>query len=157
MYSASIDWYISIVFKSISFNKDTFDLAYLQLFNRYFFDSVRFIISENQTQIFQCLISFLVDGVHAPISNQENIEDYVSLIWRTDFQKYEQLDQDYGVEIKVKNLENLGSYIDTKEKLDLWLEKFDELKTILEPNLKMEQKQEAKRRLLLLDLNILIF
>lgn len=145
MYSASIDWYISIVFKSISFDKDIFDLSYLQLFNRYFFDSVRFIISENQTKIFQYLISFLVDGIHTPISNQESIEDYVSLIWRTDFQKYEQLNQDYKIEIKVKDLENLGSYIDTKEKLDLWLEKFDELKIILEPNMKKEQKQEAKQ------------
>lgn len=145
MYSASIDWYTSIVFKRTSSNKNTFDLSYLQLFNRYFFDSFRFIISENQTKIFQYLISFLVDGIHTPISNQESIENYVSLIWRTDFQKYEQLNQDYKIETKVKYLEKLGSYIDTKEKLDLWLEKFDELKVILEPNLKKEQKQKAKQ------------
>lgn len=145
MYSASIDWYTSIVFKRTSSNKNTFDLSYLQLFNRYFFDSVRFIISENQTKIFQHIISLLVDGVHTPISNQESIEDYVSLIRRTDFQKYKQLNQNYEIAIKVEDLENLGSYIDTKEELDLWLEKFDEIKIILEPNLKTEQKQEAKR------------
>jgi uncharacterized membrane protein len=143
MYTTTTGWYIHIVFNTL--NKEGFDLCYLELFDRYFFESVKYIILENKAQIFQYLITLLVNGIHRPFHNEGSIDDYAYLLWESNFQKYNQLYQDYKIDVKVKDLEYFGSYIDTRKKLDLWLGKFDEIKRILEPQFNPEQKINAKR------------
>lgn len=57
LYNSSIHWYVDIVF-----NEKDFNLSYLELFNRYFNTSVKYIISENYFSLFNGLISSLIDG-----------------------------------------------------------------------------------------------
>lgn len=145
MYAASVHWYIDIVFNRLRQKEGGFDLSYLTLFDRYFFSSVKYIVSENQTSLFEALISSLVDGVHIPTYYEGKVWDYGHLILHSDFHKYEELDKDHKIENRIKELAESEKDLDTKEKLDKWLEKFDEFKKILEPNISKERKEEAKR------------
>lgn len=144
MYASSIHWYIDIVFNKLSQKEGNFDLSYLELFDKYFFSSVKYIISENQTSLFNALVSSLVDGVDIPDYYQGEIWNYGHIILRQDWQKYKQIDEKYNIEKQIKGLYNSENDLNTKEKLDAWLKKFDELKAIVEPNLNKEHKKEAE-------------
>ncbi len=145
MYAASIHWYIDIVFNRLRYNEGGFDLSYLELFDKYFFSSVKYIISENQTSLFNALVSSLVDGIHVPDYHRDEIWKYGHIILREDLQKYNQLNAEYNIENRIKELANSENDLNTQEKLEIWLKKFDELKTIIEPNLNEEQKKESKK------------
>jgi len=143
LYSATIQWYTDIVFNPLSQNKD-FDLSYLKLFDKYFFSSVKYIVSENQTSLFNALVSSLVDGVYIPNYYSGEVWNYGYLILHKDLQKYNQLDTKYGIEKRIKELVYSENDLYTKEKLESWLKNLDELKAIIEPNLNEEQRKEAK-------------
>ena len=144
MYAASIHWYIDIVFNKLGQKDGGFDLSYLVLFDKYFFSSVKYIVSENQTSLFNALVSSLVDGVHIPDYYSGEVWNYGHLILHKDLQKYNQLDTKYGIEKRIKELADSENDLYTKEKLESWLKKFDELKVIIEPNLDGEQREEAQ-------------
>jgi hypothetical protein len=144
MYAASIHWYIDIVFNKLGQKDGGFDLSYLELFDNYFFSSVKYIVSENQISLFNALVSSLVDGVHIPNYYSGEVWNYGHLILHKDLQKYNQLDTKYDIEKRIKELADLENDLYTKEKLESWLKKFDELKVIIEPNLDGEQRKEAK-------------
>jgi len=145
MYAASIHWYIDIVFNKLRHKESGFDLSYLELFDKYFFSSVKYIISKNQTSLFNALISSLVDGVHIPDYYRGEVWNYGHIILHQDWQKYKQINEKYGIEKQIKELDNSENDLDTKEKLDAWIKKFDELKKIIEQNLNEEQKKEAEK------------
>lgn len=144
MYAAAIHWYTDIVFNRLGRKKGDFDLSYLELFDKYFFSTARHIVSEGQTGLFHALVSSLVDGVRFPTYNQGKIWDYGHLILRSDFEKYKQLDQDHAIEKKVRELANSERDLDTKEKLDSWLERFAELKEIVERHVAASQVEEVR-------------
>jgi hypothetical protein len=144
MYDASIHWYIDIVFNKLGQKDSGFDLSYLELFDKYFFSSVKYVVSENQTSLFNALVSSLVDGVHIPDYYSGEVWNYGHLVLHKDLQKYNQLDTEYGIEKRIKELVNSENDLYTKERLELWLKKFDELKAIIEPNLDEEQRKEAQ-------------
>lgn len=145
MYSASIHWYIDIVFNRLRQNGGRFDLSYLEIFDKYFFSSVRYIVSENQTSLFKALVSSLIDGVHVPDYYKGEIWNYSHIILSTNLQKYNQLNAEYGIERQIKEFANSEDDLYTKEKLEEWLKKFDKLKAVIEPNLNEEQKKEANK------------
>lgn len=143
-YAAAIHWYTDIVFNRLG-RKGEFQLSYLDLFDKYFFSTVKYIVSENQTSLFNALVSSLVDGVHIPDYNRGEIWNYGHIILHKDLQKYNQLDAKYGIEKQVKELANSENDLDTQEKLEAWLKKFDELKKVIEQNLNEDQKKEAQK------------
>lgn len=142
-YAAAIHWYTDIVFNRLG-RKGNFQLSYLDLFDKYFFSTVRYIVAENQTPIFQSLVSSLVDGIHVPDYHRGEIWNYSHIILNKDLQKYNKLDAEHGLQKRVKELADSENDIDTQEKLGAWLKKFDELKTIIEPELDGEQKKSAQ-------------
>jgi hypothetical protein len=143
MHAASMHWYIDIVFNRLRQNNGRFDLSYLPLFEKHFFSSVRSIIYENQTPLFESLVSFLIDGILLPYG-EGDIWEYGHLLLRTDFKKHKEIDKQFNIDNTIKELSKSENDLSTKEKLDNWLEKFDELRNILEPSLSTEQKREAK-------------
>jgi hypothetical protein len=145
MYAASIHWYIDIVFNKLGQKDGGFDLSYLELFDNYFFSSVKYIISENQTSLFNALVSSLVDGVLIPNYYGGEVWNYGYLVLNKDLQKYKQLDLKYDITKRIEELINSENDLYTKEKLESWLKKFDELKAIIEPNLDEEQRKEAQK------------
>jgi hypothetical protein len=144
MYAASIHWYIDIVFNKLGQKDGVFDLSYLELFDKYFFSSVKYIVSDNQTSLFNALVSSLVDVVPIPDYYSIEVWNYGHLVLHKDLQKYNQLDTKYGVEKRICELISSENNLYTKENLESWLKKFDELKAIIEPNLDEEQHKEAQ-------------
>lgn len=145
MYAASFHWYIDIVFNKLRQKDGGFDLSYLGLFDKYFFSSVQYIISQGQTSLFEALVSSLVDGVHIPSYHRGMIWKYGHLILRSGLDRYRELDREYKIENRTKELADSENDLDTNKKLDEWLRKFDELKRVLEPNLGIQQREEAKK------------
>lgn len=145
MYAASIHWYTEIVFNRLRQNGDGFDLSYLNLFDKYFFSSVRYIVSQNQTALFKSLVSSLVQGIHIPSYHEGRIWDYGHIFLNYDFNKYNELEEKYGIEKLLNELVDSEKDLDTIEKVNEWLEKFDKFKKILEPHFTIEQKQESKK------------
>jgi hypothetical protein len=144
MYASSIHWYVDIVFNLLGEEGGAFDISYLSLFDRYFFSSVNFIISLTQTALFENLVSMLVDGVKVPTYNEDKIWDYWLQILESDVQKYGRISEEYGINGLVEAIYNSQKDLDTKDKREKWLQKFEELKSILEPHLNEEQKANAK-------------
>ena len=73
IYSAAFRWYTSIVFNQSRQKERNFDLSYLEQFDRYFFSSVKYIISEDQTLLFHALVQSLVDGLLTASRPRENL------------------------------------------------------------------------------------
>lgn len=142
-YAAAIHWYTDIVFNRLG-KKGDFQLSYLDLFDKYFFSTVRYIVAEDQTPIFQSLVSSLVDGIHVPDYHRGEIWNYSHIILNKDLQKYNKLDAEHELQKRVKELADSENDIDTQEKLEAWLKKFDELKEIIEPHLDEAQKKSAQ-------------
>lgn len=142
-YSASTRWYTNIVFGS--HREKSFDISYLPLYDKYFFSSIRYIISKEQTHLFEALITSLIDGIHIPLYERGEIWNYGHLILHEDFQKYDEIDKANGIERRINELANSEEDIDTVEKLDSWLERFGQLKSIFEPLFNEEQEKEASK------------
>jgi len=145
VYSASFRWYTNIVFNTSRQKRGNFDLSYLEQFDRHFFSSVKYMISENQTSLFQAFVHWLIDGLLITTYNKGKIWDYGHLILYNDSEKYGELDKKSEIGHRVKELANIEHDLYTKEKLDWWIKKFDELKETLEPNFDAKQKEEARR------------
>ncbi len=144
VYGATIYWYTDIVFNRLQASGD-FQVAYLELFDRYFFPIVQYIVSENQTPVFHSLVSSLVDGIHVPTYRQGSIRSYGALVWLNDFQKLKQLDAEHHFQQRVNELADSESDLNTQAKLETWLKKFDELRAIVEQDLTEDQKIEARK------------
>lgn len=145
MYAATIHWYTDIVFNRLGRKEEKFDLAYLDLFDKYFFSTVKYIVSGDQRSLFHTLVSSLIDRIHIPTYNKGKVWNYGHIILRSDVEKYNQLDKKYNIEKKIKDLANSEADLDTKDKLDTWLKKFNELKAVIEPNLTPTQRKEAEK------------
>lgn len=145
VYAASVHWYIDIVFNRLG--KDgRFDLSYLELFDRHFFATARYIVSENQTGLFHNLVSSLVDGVLIDSHGTTDVWQYGHLLLKSGtsgFQKYQQLNTEHDLERQIKELAMTESDLDTRAKLNEWLSRFEQLKGIVEPNLEPERRSEA--------------
>jgi len=143
LYPAAIHWYIDIVFNRLRGENEEFNLIYyyLDLFDKYFFLMVKYIISEDQSPLFHELVSWLVDRVHIPIYNP--ICDYRKIL-KSDPEKYNQLDKKYNITKKIEKLANSKTDLDTKDKLYTWFKKFNELKDIIEPYLTSTQRKKAE-------------
>ena len=145
VYSASFQWYIEIVFNMPRQKDRCFDLSYLKLFDRYFFSSVRYIVSERQTSLFHHLVKALVDGVHIPYHYGGRVWDYKNLATLSKLKNSEILNEKHEISNRIKELENSINDLYTKDKLEDYLLKFNELKKILEPHFGKEQQEEAKQ------------
>lgn len=144
IYFATIDWYTEIVFKPLEKNNKGFDLSYLEIFNKYLFSILRYIISEEQTIIFNYFVASLVEGIHLPSYYKSEIFEYEDIILKRDYREYKKLDERFYVRRKVLELSKLQNELNTQKKLETWLKKFDELKAIIEGNLDEEQKNFAE-------------
>ena len=143
IHAASIYWYTHIVFNRLNQEGD-FEVSYLPLFDKYFFSSVRYIISQEQTQLFEVLISSLVDDVHIPTYSSGKIWEYGHLLLNSNIEKYNHLDEEHKLSDRTKELAKSEKDIDTQEKLESWLQKFDELKAVLQPHFTKDQIKKAE-------------
>ncbi|OGQ29920.1 MAG: hypothetical protein A3B79_01765 [Deltaproteobacteria bacterium RIFCSPHIGHO2_02_FULL_50_15] len=138
MYSAAINWYINIVF-----DKD-FDLSYLDLFDKNFFSTIRYIVSEEHTTLFKALVAALVEQIDIPTYYRDEIFNYGKLICSDDFSKYRQLNAELNIDQHTRELWGSAKDLDTKENLDKWIQKFEAFKKCLEPHFDPSQRGQAQ-------------
>jgi len=129
-YLALVDWYIHIVFSNLE--KGKFQLEYLKTLDNYFFGNIQHIISKNRANLFNSLVSALVNSLH--ISDHTNVYEYAHTFMNFDYKKYNALDGKFEIEKKVRELESSYNRIFSKEFLDEWIKKLEELTSILESN-----------------------
>jgi len=150
MYASSINWYIRIVFHNKIKKEGSFNLAYLKLFDKHFFSSAQYIISENQTSLFRGLVSSLVDGLNISHGLIPKIEKYIRCFILPDRKKFIELNKSEFIENKKKELEDSVSDLDNEDKLSEWLKRFNEIKEILHNNFfqdfEQKQKKECKEK-----------
>lgn len=150
MYASSIKWYVRIVFHNNIKKEDSFNLAYLKLFDKNFFSSIKYIISENQISLFKGLVSSLVDGLNISHGLIPKIEKYIRCFILPDRKKFIELNKSESIENKKKELEGSVSDLDNEDKLFEWLKRFNEIKEILHinffQNFDQEQKKECKEK-----------
>lgn len=132
-YLALVDWYIHTVFSNLS--KEKLRLEYLKTLDNYFFGNVQHIISNNRINLFHSLVSALVNSLH--ISDHTNVYEYAHTFMNFDYKKYDALDGKFEIEKKVRELESSYNRIFSKEFLDEWIKKFEELTSTLESNFPM--------------------
>lgn len=132
-YSAASDWYVDIVFKGMREDEGEFQLNYLPLFDRYLLHSVGFVITGGHKHLFESLVSSLIDGVILAHDGGE-IWSYGHIILQSNYEKYKEINEKHGIEILVKELAAAERALDSKKKLDSWLAKFAEVKSLLSPH-----------------------
>lgn len=143
VFNASIQWYISSVFSGLR-KENGFDLSYLELFNRYLFTSVKYIISQNQTRLFRAMVSSFVEGISIPTYYEGRIWDYQHLL-DTDYKKYKELNTINVLDGDINELARSQQDLYSKEILDQWIIKFNKIKKILEDNYDEKKKLAAKK------------
>ena len=142
IYSASIHWYVDIVYNKLGSGGNKFNLSYLETFDKSFFSSAKYIISHNQTHLFESLISFLVDGVHVPSYLSGRLWDYGNLFLKYGIEN-RKLDEEHQLMNRIKELADLKNDVDSIEKRDEWLNRFEDVKKIITPHLDNDQQQNA--------------
>jgi len=144
MYAASIHWYTDIVYNKFGQADDKFDISYLQLFDRYFFSSVKYIISQNQNHLFENLISSLIYEAHVPSYFSGKILNYGYLFLKSNNGEiHRKLNEDHQLTNRVKKLYDSENDVDSIEKQKQWLNDFEEIKNILEPYFDKDQRHDA--------------
>jgi len=138
---ASIHWYTDLVF---TLSKDRpFDLEYLELFNRNFFISIKYIVDEGNSELFSVMVSNLVDGIKLRDYNSGKIWEYESLLWHSSPENYPEIEKK-DIHALVSELSDTSHEIVTKQELDEWLIKFDQLKSLVEPHFSKDYAEQVK-------------
>lgn len=140
-YTASVSWYANIVFSSISNN---FEPSYLDLFDEYFFRGVQFLISQGATEVYEGLISYLVNGIHRGIQEPKKPDDYKEALEESNAETYTRLNAEFKIDEKFKSINtlyrkaiSLSDYKSFAEQIDS-ISKIEEIHQLSEnsPNLK---------------------
>ena len=139
LHAALYHWYIDIVFNKLGQKDKYFDLSYLSLFDKYFFASIKFIVSESNFSLFKALVSTLVDGFIFPSYNKGKIWVYGTLLIDYNLKKYNEL----NIQSKITELDSSVDDLDTLENFNKWFNKFEKLKKILSPYFIGELKTQS--------------
>ena len=140
IYAAAFDWYTSIVFAPRYADSEPFDLSYLLLFDKYFFQTVQYIIQENQDQIFSYLVESLSEGM-LPVTEESKIWDYQIAILQLDRQIAIRIEKELTLSGQIRKLATEESKITTQKELDDWRQKFQLLSERIDSYLSEKDKK----------------
>lgn len=125
-------WYTMQVFTY----KQTFNLDFLPLYDKYFFDYIRFAIDKNDLDFFKDLIEWFHSGIgfYGHSSDLYDFVNYNDFDGKIDFKVIEQLDEKF-------------QYLHTEVALNDWLSEFEYIKKIvLEKEPKGEEAEEIIKK-----------
>ncbi len=141
IYSSSVHWYTNIVFNLLGQPEKKFNLYYLSIFDEHFLSSAKTIISYGRFEIFQHLISMLIDGISLSSYGINRIWEYGHLIMQSDIELYRSIDNRHNIEEKLETLYNDSENITVLKDLEHCRAKFTELKDILKPYFNIQQQE----------------
>lgn len=117
-YTASVSWYTNIVHNSIL---GKFEISYLDLFDKYFFRGIQFLVSQGLTEVYKSLISYLTNGLYLESRDLKNPDDYKRAV-KTAAHDYFELNEKYDLDYRFQMLSSLYieaiSFTDFKKFLD---------------------------------------
>lgn len=143
VYAASIHWYFEIVFKKTSPKNRDFDLSYLEIFNQYFFKSLKNIVSNNKDSLFNEFVFYLYDGILVSSHRGRNIWEYTNLGFKLGIQNFSEYYRAHKLDVKAIELEYLFDNLDKKENLQFYLRELNKVEITLDQILSGEQKETA--------------
>lgn len=144
LYLPGVTWYGDIVFQPDQNRK--FDLSYIEIFDKYLFETFKNIISNDNYFFYKELVSSLFNNISIEnLCMPGEIYKYTRLMLDHNYKKYCEVEEKFSIEEKIRRLEDLHNKTKLKEELNMFMQKFDELKKIVYPNLADEQKEEADK------------
>jgi hypothetical protein len=141
IYPAAINWYRNIVFSRLSRPQGIFQLIYLPIFNRTFFENSKLIIKTGSWDLFKALFSKLSEGVYIGNFTHGALTEYSHLLLQADQQQYSVLEE--SINEKYKELNIIQSNIFSQESFNEWSSHFLGLKSIINPYLTGSFKNKA--------------
>ncbi len=132
LYPAAFEWYTEIVFNFPEKKSDEkFNMEYLPLLDSYLIALTKLIIQGDYLEVFrQLILSFVDGGIHIFSYDRSNIWEVVSLLRRTDYDKYLIFDKDSEIHTTVLALDKADT-VNTLEKLNEMQSHLDQLKKIV--------------------------
>jgi hypothetical protein len=140
LFSRAVSWYRSMVFNV----ENTFCIEYLKLFDGCFFEAIKKVIDLNNIQLFENLISNMIDGLYPDFGDRE-IWDFGHILLEDNYKIYETMDRENSIESRLKNLDESMKYINSVGTLDSWIEEFKYLKKIILTKLPSEKLEQATK------------
>lgn len=144
IYAISVQWYPDIVFNRMRQPNELFRLEYLNIFDKYYFSSIKRIIHLGKMDIYKVFVSTMCEGFFIPSWDAGKLWDYGHLILRRDLNAYRELEDKYNIEKKLRLLVNSEADVNTIEKFNAWIKKYEEFKSIIDSHLLEEEKKVAK-------------
>ncbi|MBP6913434.1 MAG: hypothetical protein KBC00_02385 [Candidatus Levybacteria bacterium] len=144
-HASTYSWYVDVVFNKLGQEKGFRYEEYLDLFNQYFLENVKFLITQNQFELFKSLVGFLIDGVHVSTHDVNKLWDYLDLLTRQDMASYRRLNEEANITRLIIPLVDDVKKIYTSSQLQEWLLKYEEFKGIVYPLLNPANKTKANR------------
>lgn len=134
-YIASIQWYTNIVFDL----NNQFDLSYLAIFDEYFWLNIKYIITYDNREVFEGLVSTVTQGITASISSPStNIRDY----FRPYIYKLKRRDDE--IINSISRLHSQVYNIYSQDQLNTWINEFNKLKNIVDAKLHDIENEENR-------------
>ncbi|WP_414755623.1 hypothetical protein [Anabaena sp. CCY 9910] len=141
LYYVSIRWYINVVFKA------NFEISsYQDLLDRYFFDSIQYLISEGQIRTFESMVASLIDsGDIRPSANYINIDTYNNLLIDLNYQNYIDFIQNKNIQEQLLKFNKISHNVRTTNKLNECLEVLTNIQKLIEPYFNNYPKDEFQK------------
>lgn len=142
-HAATYDWYVTIVFNKSEQQKEFRYGEYLELFNDFFRENLKYLITYNHLPIYKRLIGSLVESVHIPSYAVNKLWDYLDLLSSQSMADYRRLNEEKHISKNISWLDNGVKKLFTSSQLQEWLTRFDEYKNLIYPILNNENKAKA--------------
>ena len=144
-YAASITWYVDVVYKS------HFDISYLKLFGDYLTSFIQEIVTRNQANLFQLLISSLADLGNSNLYDEETVSAFGNLLERLDPQVYEQLNRDSGLARQLCRLKDILDNLQSEGQLNNALELLSQIEQVAVPRLQLSAQEAVEKEVKMLE------
>ncbi len=130
----SFSWYINNVY-----NSEDFNLPYLIIFNKTFFNIIQLIIDENNLKNFEIFVKSIYQSIYI-FNDPSRIFEYGYLLMYQNSQIYKEL----NIQTKIESLNKKEKNILSLNDLNEWKAEFTELTKIIDPKLGIQKQEEAE-------------
>ena len=141
----SFAWYVDLLFKEPHVGKGAFQLAYLELCDRYFARMATTIVTQGYDIHYRRLVDSVARDFVFPNYQRGKVWGYHYLLRVSNYEEYRRINFEYGIQRKVRRLLLTEHRVQTIDDLEAWKANFNELRDIIMPRLRDEYRREALR------------
>lgn len=145
MYASTYDWYSDIVFNNVGQSKGFRYDEYLELFNSYFFENLKYLISEGHDDVFKNLIGHLIDGIHVPTYSINNLWDITDLLRSQNPSLHRQVNDENRLTKQISDLVDESNILYSSELFTEWQEKLKKIRELVYPHLSSTNKRKLNK------------